>query len=127
MTEPNYAELFAAAQANRAKLDACPRHDFDVAGIDFSDPMQLFGVNVRCLRCDGSMPLTEANGYTRGYEAAGRNPDSIFPNFRGKSNDPVMCPACEGVQLGGKLVCSICRGTGKVARQTALRFIDEYL
>lgn len=123
---------FERIKENRAKLDACPRHDFGEL------PEIVFGLQLKCKRCEGLMDATRANDYARGYEAAGGNPDEIIANFRGGTHNEelVNCPVCNGVAgvdvSEGILEgpdwhdCDFCDATGKVERQKALAYLNKF-
>ena len=66
--------LWEQVKANRAKLDACPRHRFD------SRPVKM-GQKVVCLECGGETGLVDIGYYLKGYRAAGGNPDDVWPGF----------------------------------------------
>ncbi|AXC34286.1 hypothetical protein P7I17_gp32 [Escherichia phage Halfdan] len=129
MNKQESAALFAAIKENRRKLDACPRHLFDVG----PPPYQL-GQKVTCAICDGYMPVTDAAQYARGYMAAGGNPDDVIKNFYGPDYsheaEAVTCPKCKGVQgveisPGDWFDCDFCDATGKIDRHEALLYLDN--
>lgn len=69
---------WAAAGANRDKLDACPKHFFPLppgTGIGL-------GVKLECERCGGRLDLVAINYYVRGYEAAGGNGNDVVTGWR---------------------------------------------
>lgn len=117
-------ELFEQIKANRAKLDACPRHAFGEL------PPLAFGVKLTCQRCGGTLGAIEAAQYARGFEAAGGNPDEIIADFRGDDATPVTCPKCLGVcgietSPNDWHDCDFCDCAGSVDRAKALSYIDE--
>lgn len=59
-------EILAAVKANRAKLDACPRHHF-IERTPFGEPWV-------CTRCGGGMRAGDVLAYCAGYQAAGGDP-----------------------------------------------------
>ena len=81
--KPDYKAIFARAQDNRNKLDACQRHLFPAL------PMEniRLGAKIECKRCGGQMDLVALNFYIRGYEAAGRNGNDILPGWKDTAND----------------------------------------
>lgn len=119
---------FEQIKANRAKLDACPRHAFGEL------PPLAFGVKLTCQRCGGALGAIEAAQYARGFESAGGNPDEIITNFRGDDTTPVTCPVCDGV-CGVNVAeagetedwhdCDFCDCVGTVERAKALSYIDN--
>jgi hypothetical protein len=74
-------KIWEEVKANRAKLDACPRHRF--TGGDTILGLRI-GQKMTCTVCGGQMELTDVGQYIRGYEAAGKPADDIWPGFRGK-------------------------------------------
>lgn len=81
MNNDEAVSLFERVKANRAKLDACPRHFFR-CDLTPDEIRAAFGQRLPCLRCEGTMLLTEINQYIRGYEAAGGNANDIWPDFK---------------------------------------------
>lgn len=70
------SKLLAEIRANHAKLDACPKHFFDAG-----DPPYKFGQKFTCHNCGGVMDGIAAMHYTKGYAAAGKDPNEVFKNF----------------------------------------------
>lgn len=83
----NYGEIFARVDANRKRLDACPRHLFDPLPLD---SIRLGG-KIKCKRCEGELDLVAVNFYIRGYEAAGKNGNDILPGWK-DADDPKAPP-----------------------------------
>lgn len=74
--------LWKAVKANRAKLDACPRHYFGNVGEgDYSQPKK----KRVCANCGGEMNDRDIITYARGYKAAGGNPDDVGKFYNGES------------------------------------------
>lgn len=65
---------FAQVKANNRKLHACPAHKFDPSGY-------RMGMKLTCQNCDGEMRAPDIMNYARGYQAAGGNPDLIWPGL----------------------------------------------
>jgi hypothetical protein len=82
----DYKALFAKVQANRDRLDACPRHFFkDLLVI----PRQL-GQKAECSVCKGELDLVAINYYVRGYEASGKSGNDIVPGWKEEpGNEPI--------------------------------------
>lgn len=129
MNKAESAALFAAIKENRRKLDACPRHLFDVG-----DPPYTLGQKVTCEICTGYMPVTDAAQYARGYMAHGGNPDDVIKNFYGPDFSPdaekVTCPHCRGVRgveisPGDWFDCEFCDASGVVSRAEALIYLNQ--
>lgn len=76
MTREESLELFEQIKANRRRLDAYPKHRFDLG-----EPPYRFGEKATCQNCGGSMDLTDIGQYARGYAAAGGNPNDVVPNW----------------------------------------------
>lgn len=81
----NYDQLWEDIKANTAKLNACPRHAFGSVVGD-----RTLGVRSRhnkrtCQNCGGTMEDSAIVTYTRGYKAAGGNPDDIMKFVDGES------------------------------------------
>lgn len=78
-------KLWAEISANNDKLNACPRHFFELPDEAIAEGMgALFGKKLTCLRCHGSLRLTDINQYIRGFEAAGGNPNDVLPGWNGE-------------------------------------------
>lgn len=76
MTPEDSEALLARIRANQDKLDACPKHLFDLG-----EPPYSIGQRHTCLNCGGVEKLTAIGDYVRGYIAAGGNPNDIVPNW----------------------------------------------
>lgn len=75
-------KLWAEAQTNVARLDACPRHFFRMTDEQVAaGPGALFGAKLTCERCGGRMDMLGVNQYIRGYTAANGNPNDIMPGW----------------------------------------------
>jgi hypothetical protein len=72
--------IWAEIRANRRKLDECPRHLF-VTALTNEELRVALGQRVTCLNCGGSLQLTQAGEYVRGYAAAGRDPNDVWPGW----------------------------------------------
>lgn len=68
-------QLWDEVKENIARLEACPRHQFE--GRLKPAP----GEKVLCIRCNGQMSHLDANQYLRGYQAAGGDPVDIWPGW----------------------------------------------
>lgn len=71
-----HSQLFAFVKANRAKLDACARHRFEMG-----DPPYRFGMKLTCTNCGGTIDAVQAFVYTQGYKAAGGDPNDVIPGY----------------------------------------------
>ncbi|UAG58633.1 hypothetical protein Guyu_038 [Pseudomonas phage Guyu] len=69
--------IFEEIKANRAKLEACPKHHFNIG-----DPPYKFGAKFTCTNCGGTMDAVQAFRYCQGYEAAGGDPNEVIEGFR---------------------------------------------
>lgn len=69
-------EIWKSVKENRAKLDACKRHNFTINNV----PMEL-GAKVKCNVCGGWLELVRVKDYCRGYKAAGGNPNDVVEGF----------------------------------------------
>lgn len=69
--------ILAEIKANRARLDGCARHRFDLGPGPYK-----FGLKLTCLNCGGIIDAIQAYAYARGYEAAGKDPNEIIPGFK---------------------------------------------
>jgi len=70
------AAILAEIKANRARLDGCARHRFELG-----DPPYKFGMKLTCTNCGGVMDAVHAFSYTQGYKAAGKDPNEIIPGY----------------------------------------------
>lgn len=71
----NHDAILAVIRANRERLDSCDRHLFEYEKVQI-------GQKLACSKCKGTMQLTDAGWYVKGYEAAGGNADDVWPGFR---------------------------------------------
>lgn len=69
-----FKELLKEVRDNAARLDRCPRHEYE------DKPIRLGDTPV-CVKCQGTMALTNIGQYIRGYQAAGQDPEDIWPNW----------------------------------------------
>ncbi len=76
LTKEQCAELLRDVKANRKALDECKQHAFGEI------PALFLGVKLHCCNCGGHMMAIEACQYTRGFEAAGGDPNQIITGFR---------------------------------------------
>ena len=76
MTPEESRALFEQVKANRPKLDACPKHRFDVG-----DPPYRFGAKFTCTNCGGEMDAVQAFRYCQGFKAAGGDPNEVIPGY----------------------------------------------
>ncbi len=82
MDDADRKRLWADAQANVEKLNACPRHHFEMTDEQVKGgPGALFGAKLTCLRCGGRMDMLGVNQYVRGFMAANGNPNDILPGW----------------------------------------------
>lgn len=77
MTTEQTKTLMAEIRANRDKLDACPKHLFEIG-----PPPYRFGAKFTCSNCAGYMDAVQAFRYCQGYEAAGGDPNDVMPGFK---------------------------------------------
>jgi hypothetical protein len=70
------AAILAEIKANRAKLDGCAKHRFDIG-----NPPYRFGTKLTCQNCGGVLDAVHAFSYTQGFKAAGGNPNDVIPGF----------------------------------------------
>lgn len=61
---PELLSIWAGVQANHARLDGCPRHDF------VQDEPGRLGSRWTCAACGGSVSASDALWYRRGLEHA---------------------------------------------------------
>lgn len=76
MTPEESRALFEQVKANRAKLDACQKHHFNIG-----DPPYRFGAKFTCTNCGGEMDAVQAFRYCQGFKAAGGNPNEVIPGY----------------------------------------------
>jgi hypothetical protein len=70
--------LWDQAVTNNQKLNDCPKHYFTA---ELPPPLERFQARITCERCGGQMRLLDVNQYIRGYVAAGKNPNDIWPGW----------------------------------------------
>lgn len=117
--------IYKRVRINRIRLDACPKHRFDVATFAIK-----FGAKSTCLECGGEMSVLDVAQYVRGYGAAGGDPNDVLPGFYTPENKgKVHCPQCYGKGFietpGGLEDCDICEATGMVAAAMALEILNS--
>ena len=66
--------IWEEVKANKARLDACPRHRFTPV------PVRL-GDRFTCTACGGVVNLADLGNYVKGYRAAGGDPNDIWPGW----------------------------------------------
>lgn len=72
-------QLWAEVTTNNRRLNECSRHLF----VDPLPPIERrFQAKIKCQHCGGSMRLTDLNQYIRGYEAAGKSGNDIWPGWK---------------------------------------------
>lgn len=76
MNKNEAREMFEAVKANRAKIDGCARHRFEIG-----DPPYTFGQKFTCSNCGGTMDAVQAFRYCQGFKAAGGNPNEVIPGY----------------------------------------------
>ena len=79
LTRSDMDDILVQVRANHAKLDGCKRHRFD------GGKKVALGMKCVCLDCGGTMSLTDAGWYVKGYEAAGGEADDIWPGYHARS------------------------------------------
>ena len=67
--------IWEDVKANRARLDACPRHAFAPLPVKIGQP-------VTCTVCSGTLGLVDVSYYIRGFVAAGGDPNVVWPNWK---------------------------------------------
>lgn len=83
----DFGAIYAKVDANRKRLDACPRHLFEPLPLDAI----RVGGKIKCKNCGGELELLAVNQYIRGYEAAGKNGNDILPGWK-DADDPNAPP-----------------------------------
>ncbi len=74
------ALLLEEIRANQKRLDECKRHHFPT--LPPTDQIgTMLGLKLTCSKCGGIMDARMAASYTRGYAAAGGDPNEIIPNW----------------------------------------------
>lgn len=77
LSRDDVLQIWEEVKANKARLDACPRHRFPGGSVKI-------GQKVICQACGGGMSLTDAGSYVRGYEAKGGSADDIWHGWHEK-------------------------------------------
>jgi hypothetical protein len=70
--------IFKEVRANRDKLKACRLHRFEPT----EEERRTLGVKLTCVNCGGTLSRIEAAAYVEGYEAAGKDPNEVWENYR---------------------------------------------
>lgn len=65
-------QLWTELKVNAVRKEACTKHYFSCDEVGLGQP-------VVCDNCGGSMQLTDASMYLKGYMAAGGHPDDVWP------------------------------------------------
>lgn len=81
LPENDIQKIWDEVKANLAKLQSCPRHLVDPPG----EPKM--GIKLTCQVCGGVIGLAAISEYIRGYEAAGKSADDIWPGYRDTKRD----------------------------------------
>ncbi len=71
---PESQKIWDDVKVNRTRLDGCKRHLWLYEKVTLGQP-------IKCEHCGGTMQLTDAGMYVRGYVAAGGNPDDVWPGW----------------------------------------------
>ena len=75
LSRESVLSIWEQVKANAARLDACPRHRFEpVGGVKL-------GEKLTCTTCGGTMGLVDIGNYIKGYVAAGKSADDVWPGF----------------------------------------------
>lgn len=74
----DFALVLEEIKANQKRLDQCKRHHFPSWPQNISTHL---GLKVDCCNCGGQMDARMAASYTRGYAAAGGDPNEIIPGW----------------------------------------------
>lgn len=72
--------LWDEITANNKKLNDCPRHFF--TEMLASNLVERMRSKLNCQNCGGQISLLALNQYIRGFEAAGRDGNEIWPGWR---------------------------------------------
>lgn len=75
MPIPAFELIYAEVKANQQRLDSCKRHHFPTL------PPFTPSAKFTCSNCGGEMRHDCAAAYTRGYAAAGGDPNEIIPGW----------------------------------------------
>ena len=71
-------DILVQVRANQAKLSGCKQHRFD------GGKTVKLGMKCECLACGGTISLTDAGWYIKGFEAAGGSADDIWPGYHAR-------------------------------------------
>lgn len=82
-------------RGNIAKRDACPRHLFRGEKMKLGQPMQ-------CEHCGGTMQITDAGFYVKGYMAHGGDPNDVWPGWNDKLPERVGHDRPNGTATAGE-------------------------
>lgn len=74
--EVNFQLMFDEIKENRQRLDNCKLHHFPT----LPKPLEITS-KFDCSNCGGRIGHQEASAYTRGYAAAGGDPNEIIPGW----------------------------------------------
>lgn len=74
MSKDAIVSILSEVRANRAKLDGCARHHWTYAKLVLGQPLI-------CDNCGGTMQITDAGMYVKGYIAAGGNAEDVWPGW----------------------------------------------
>ena len=84
LSENAVQQAWDAAKVNLAKLQGCARHQVE-------PPEETkAGMKLTCKNCGGTMGLNQISEYIRGYEAAGKSADDIWPGYRDTKRDVAL-------------------------------------
>ena len=78
VSKPELKTLWDEVKANLQRLHTCPKHHFPPESLS---EKRVSGREYTCSVCGGTMKLSEAAEYIRGYKAAGGNPNDILPGW----------------------------------------------
>jgi len=78
---PDTPSLLAAVQENYRRLNSCAKHQFAARGNNYR-----IGMKLTCQNCGGTMSLTDAGHYLRGYVAHGGQAQDIIPDWPEKKS-----------------------------------------
>lgn len=77
MDKAEAKSMFTEIQENSRKLNSCALHHFD----PMPEPY-VFGKRSTCHNCGGSMSHMDIHMYCKGFAAAGRDPNLVWPGVR---------------------------------------------
>ena len=90
LSTPAERARFEAIQKNFDKLNECKAHSFIVPPLLQLRP----DARLKCRNCGGTLEVIAINFYTRGFAAAGGNPNDVFPGWSDELREE---PASDGV------------------------------